>query len=233
MSNNDSGFRPAPRKKIPLDNTKIHLSAPNQKGKRASMQFGLINNNPRITVFTNDPDDTQDYGKIVAALDAPTFFAYIGAIHNAIKATGKWRVKFDNKKTSWSGGKPSEAPVVTSSLLVGRDEDGTIWTSVSAPRRPNIKFVFGPSEFHSVVDGDGAVYDKAKLSQMYAEAHAQMLSQLMAGLLITEYVPPKPKEDGGNNRGGQDRGNSGGGNRQQSSGGNNASADDMENDIPW
>lgn len=240
-------FRPPPRKKIALDNQKLSMSAPNQKGKRAGLLWQLINNNPRIVVYTNDPDDQIDYGKITAALDAPTFFAFLNLIDKAISATGEYKEKIDNMNFSWAGGKRSDTPSVVSSLLVGKDADGVIWIAVSAPRRPQIKFPFMNPEFHNFFHKDGSPYEKAEVSALIAKSYLDMLRHLMAGLMITEYVEPKPKEDrGGGNRGGQgggggqrsgggggwggnSGGGGGGGGRAESSGG----GDDLGEDTPW
>lgn len=228
-----SDFKPVPRKKIGLDNQKLSMSAPNSKGKRAGLLWQLINNNPRIVVYTNDPDDQADYGKITAALDAPTFFAFLNLIDNAIKAEGEYKEKIDNANYTWPGGKRSETPSVVSSLIVGKDADGLIWISVSAPRRPQIKFPFINPEFHNFFHRDGSPYEKAEVSAIMAKSYLDILRGMMAQLLVTEYVEPKPKEDrnGGGNRGGGFGGGSGGGAPRQER--PKASFADMEDDTPW
>ncbi len=214
-------FKPQPRVKNALDNNKFHLTAPNSKGKNASFQISLNQTatgqnegalNPRATVYTNDPDDTTDYGKITAALDSNTMYAYLTLIRKAIKHDKPVRWKVDNKNF-FVGGKRTETPTVVSGLIVGRDEDGTIWTTVSAPRRPNIKFVFGPSEFHSITETDGAQMDRAALSQVYAEAFVDRVSQMLAILLVDLYKAPPP--------------------RDQQGGGGGGSTNTADDDIPW
>ena len=226
------------RKKIALDNQKLSMSAPNSKGKRAGLLWQLINNNPRIVVYTNDPDDQIDYGKITAALDAPTFFAFLNLIENAIKATGEFKEKIDNMNFTWPGGKRSETPSVVSSLIVGKDADGLIWISVSAPRRPQIKFPFINPEFHNFFHRDGSPYEKGEVSAIMAKSYLDILRGLMAQLLVTEYVEPKPKEDrnnGGNrnNGGGYGGGNSNGGGGQRQERAAKTGFDDMDDDTPW
>lgn len=234
----DNGFRPPPRKKVALDNNKLSMGAPNSKGKRAGLLWQLVNNNPRIVVYTNDPDDQIDYGKITAALDAPTFFAFLQMIENAVNAPvgTEFKDKIENSNFTWGGGKRSETPTVVSSLLVGKDPDGVIWIAVSAPRRPQIKFPFMNPDFHNFFHRDGSPYEKAEVSALIAQSYIKLLRLLMAQLLVTEYVEPKPKEDrnggGGGNRGGQGGGggyNRGGGN----SGGGNSGGGDLDDETPW
>lgn len=235
----DNGFRPQPRKPIALDNRKLTMSAPNNKGKFANLRWQLIKNNPRIVVFTNDPEDqNNEYGKITAALDAPTFFMFLRLLESAINATGKFREKIDNSNFTFPGGKRSESPSVVSSLIVGRDEDGLIWISVSAPRRPQIKFPFMNPEFHSLYHGDGSPYTPAEISKAYASAYIDMLRLMMANLLVSEWVPPDPPKDQGNRGGGGGYGNRGGGGGGYGGGGGGrqapaADAGIGDDDTPW
>lgn len=227
-----SDFTPQPRKKIALDNPKIQLRAMTNKSKRpATLSFGLVNNNPRITVYTNDPDDqNNDYGRIVAKLDLMTLYGLMEMIKIALQKTEKWNDKVDCKEFPWdrNNNRRSDTARVTASVIAGRDEDGSVWLAVSAPTRPNIKFYFGPSEFHSHTHGDGTPYDKPEHSQLYAAAFLEIMTKLYAHLAVTEYVPPKPKEEKGN-------GYNGGGNRQSNNrpASNNDADFSADEDIPW
>jgi hypothetical protein len=227
----ENGFKPPMRPKNALDNNKLNLSAVNSKGKRASLLWQLVNNNPRIVVYTNDPDDQIEYGKISAKIDAPTFFAFMNLIEAAINATGEYKAKIDNSNFSWSGGKRAETPTVESSLLAGKDTDGVVWVAVSAPRRPQIKFQFINPEFHSFVHKDGTPYEKAEMSVLMAKSYLDVLRLVMAGLLIKEYVEPKPKEERGG--GGRPAAGGAGGGRGNFGGGQKPAAQDEAEDTPW
>jgi hypothetical protein len=222
----ENTFKPQPRVKNGLDNNKLNMTAVNTKGKRASLLWQLINNNPRIVVYTNDPDDQVNYGKIAAKIDAPIFFAFMNLIEQAINAVGEFKGKIDNSNFSWNGGKRAETPTVESSLLAGKDADGVVWVAVSAPRRPQIKFPFVNPEFHSFVHKDGAPYSKGEVSILMAKSYLDVLRLMMAQLLVKEYVEPKPKED----KGGGNRNQAGGGNQRQDSPKGNQVTDD---DTPW
>ena len=234
----DNNFRPAPRPKNGLDNNKLNLTALNAKGKRASLQWQLVNNNPRIVVYTNDPDDQIDYGKIAAKIDAPVFFAFMNMIEKAMASPSEFKDKIDNSNFSWVGGKRAETPTVESSLLVGKDADGVVWVAVSAPRRPQIKFPFVNPEFHNFFHKDGTAYSKSEVSVLMAKSYLDVLRLMMANLLVSAYVEPKPKEGGNTggggggyrNAGGNNRNFNGGGQRQESQKSNEPSGDD---DTPW
>ena len=208
MSDNNSRF--PERKKMVLDNDKLRLRAPNAKGKMAALNWGLYSNNPRLTVYTHDPDDTVDNGVIRAALDAPTFFAFLELLSEAINSREAFRKKIDNLNYTFPGGRRSETPSVVSSLIVGREDDGTIYVSIAAPRRPVVKFPFTNPEFHNFFHGDGTQYSKADISNVYARSYLRMLSTLMTTAMDSNYTPPKPREDNGGNRNGGGGGNKGG-----------------------
>lgn len=244
MSN---GFTPPPRPTTALDNKKLSMRATNAKGKTSSLNWQLVNNNPRIVVYTNDPDDTKDYGKITAALDAPTFFAFLRILEKAINSPDKFREKIDNLNFTFPGGKRSEQPSVVSSLIVGKDEGGAVWISVSAPGRPQIKFPFVNPDFHHFYKDNGQQYTKEECSDLYARSYHTMLSMLMANVLTNHWIePPKKDANGGNNRGGGGGGGNrnGGGNwgdrkpnNNQGGGGGRSEpstgGDDGDSDIPW
>lgn len=237
-------FRPPPRKKVILDHAKFHLRAPNATGKMASLQWQLISSNPRMVVWTNDPNDTINNGKIQAAMGVATFFSLLRLIEQAANTDGTYKEKVDNKNFTWAGGKRSDEAVVESSTIIQKDEDGLITVCLSAPRRPQIRFPFINEDFHHFVHRDGSPFTKAEASKLSALAFCDMLRPIYAALLVKEYVEPPPKDqngggnrgNGGGNAGGGQRSNYGGGNRQGGGGGGGgggaAPADDDEG-IGW
>jgi len=217
-----SDFRPPERKKNAFDNKKLNLSAPNSKGKKATLSFALVNNNPRINVYTNDPDDTIDNGRISANMDTPTLFAMLHLLSQACRSKEAFREKINNQNHTYQGGQRSDKAVVVSSTIIGKDDDGIIYISVTAPNRPIIKFVFGPSEYHNFIHGNGSPWTPAELSKLYAEAYIAMLTSFIGSVQDSQYVEPKPannqKSNGYQNRSGGYQGKSGGyqkGNYQQ------------------
>lgn len=219
-------FKPAPRKKTPLDNKKLNMSAKNQDGKYASLQWGLFANNPRITVYTNvESDRDTNYGKISANMDTPAFYSFLGLLAEAIafdteNGTREYKVSIENKNFIFPGGKRSEKPVVQSELFIGKDKEGIVWMGVMAKDRPRIKFNFQLSDFHMLKHGTGEYYSAAEASKVAAEAYWNILSKMLAHMQVSHWVEPeeKPREGGG---GGYSRGGGGGYNRGGNGGGGN------------
>jgi uncharacterized membrane protein YgcG len=238
------------RKKIALDNRKLHLSTPcpTAKGKWSSLQVNLFSNNPRITVYTNDPDDqgeSKQYGKITASLDAQVFFVFLGKLTEIINGSAgvEEKVKIENKNFIFPGGKRSESPVVQSELHFGKDAEGVVWVSVTARDRPRIKFAFGRNDFHTLYHKTGEQFSAGEASVLFARGWVRIMENMMTHLLVTEWVEPEKKDNGGGNRngggGGFNRNNSAGGNRGNSygggggGGGGGGSTEEVSDDIPW
>ena len=226
-------FTPTPRVKNALDNRKLSLSVRCPGTKEAdrafsALQWGLFSNNPRITVYTNDPQDTgesKEFGKISANLDGPIFFAFLAMLQQMIDIPlsappEQRKVKIENKNWIWPGGKRSDKPVVKSELHCGKDDDGTIWISVTSfdKTRPRIKFPFVPSDlYHRFLNGDGTPVTNEQLSKVFAQGYVNMLTSMMANMMTDNFVEPEKKEN--NNRGGGNRGGGGGGYNNGRSGG--------------
>jgi hypothetical protein len=230
MADYNQSFQAKPRKKTALDNKKLTLNAPfpTSQVKRSALMWGVHANNPRITVYTGDPEDSGErtgYGKIVANLDITTFYAFLEMLENIAKKTEECKEKFDNKGFTWFGGKRSEQPVVLNSLLAGKDADGGIWISVIADNRPKIKFYIMPSELTSLYHGDGRPYAKGEAASLFALGYCQILKNLVSIVLVNEYIEEAPKKPY----------TPGGGNNNQGGGGYNKpiQQESYQNEIPF
>lgn len=223
----ENRFTPPPRKKNALDNNKLALTTPSPvgNGKQAKLVWSLINNNPRITVYTGDDaeagNEKANYGRIVANLDLPTMYTFFEMVETANAREPGFKVKLENKNFTFFGGKRSDFPVVQTELWCGKDKEGCIWMSVTAKDRPMIKFVFAPTDFHHLFHGDGTPMTKAEASVIFAKGYFGILRQVFAHLAVAEFVDlqaEKNAKQGGFQRGGQQGG------FQRNGGGNNYSA---------
>lgn len=234
------------RKTNALDNRKLALSAPcpTAEKKWSSLLWRLVNNNPRIIVYTNDPNDTgerNENGRITAALDATTMSGILNNILQACDAEPGWNApSVQCMNYIFPGGKRSDKPVLVATVMVGKDQEGVVWISVVHYNkdRPKIKFPFGPAmefgnTFHSLVHRDGTPVSRGELSVFYAKAYVNTIRPLFEQLLVNEWTEPKKKEDGGRSGGGYNRGGGGGGGSSNSGSSSSGSSTDMDDDLPF
>lgn len=233
-------------KKTALNNSKIRLVAKNDDGKLASLSLRLKKNNPQIQVYTNVASDANNnYGRIDAALDSVVFNTWLAMIQDAATNPDFKKMPIRNSNYTFAGGKRSETPQVVSELIVGRDEDGTVWTSVTARNRPMIRFEFVLSEWHRMLDETGAPAAKGVVSKLVALGFVNLCRDVMNHLQVTEWEEPQPKQGGNGggswgNKGGNGGGNGGSwGNKGGNGGGSNSggnggsSGGDFSGDDIW
>lgn len=202
MSNGNNGRFPQ-RKKNALDNRHLKLSAPcpTAQGKWSTLGWGLYKNDqPRITVYTNDPADSgNDNGMIKVPMTAPTFFSLMQWLNVCAASTEVMRHKIEVKDFVYPGGKRSNEKVIVAVLWVGRDEEGQVWLSPQSTdsSRPKIKFPIGPGDSSNWFDAQGSEVSKGTLSKLYTEAYVRMVGDVMTELLVSEYKEPEQKQQGG------------------------------------
>lgn len=222
------------RKKNALDHAKLKLSTPcpSAQGKWSTFGWGITGNNPRITVYTNDPNDSKnDNGRITGPMGSPDLFAIMHFLQVAVDAPGKCRNKVALKNFIFPGGRRSEKPVVVAELWIGQDDEGVIWMSLCSPdsSRPKIKFPIGPGDFANWFKEDGSEYSKGEISKIYAAGYMELIKNVMEQLIVTEYKEPEPKDGQQRNNNQQQNNNQG----QQRNQGSSPAAETFDDDIPF
>ncbi len=208
MSNEENtGNTPAPspekkdtRKTIYIN--RLTLYEKNSSSERgAYLTWGVFDGNPRIIVNTNDPaDEKVNYGKIIAPIDAFTAGAVSIMLKKAAKAEPGWREKITNRST-WHNGQKLEQPGRINDIIIGKDGEGTVYISLHEDNRPNIRFFFGPSQWHSLVKSDGTPVSRQELSCIYAESYADMIYAVLATIIgYGSYVSTFSDFDGNSNQ---------------------------------
>lgn len=242
-------FKPKMRDKNVLDSRKIVLSTPCPvKGVKgwSTLQYYANNDNPGITVYTNDPSDKENnFGRIQAKfglLDMHIHLEQLSAV-----ASSKEPVNMSVTCKGMRGGKDNPKQVDVAEVEVGKRQDGVVYIVVrdlENRNRPEIEFVFTPSRFHNyAVNGQPAT--EAMLSVLVAKGIYKLLSELIPQVSRTTYKHPEPKQQGGGgggygggNRGGG--GNNYGGNNNSNGGGNRGGGGgggsfggDTDDDMPF
>lgn len=169
--------------------TWLHAEPVEGSQKRPNLRFNVIGNVPRISVRTNVPNDPQ-YGRIDFKTDLATFAA---AMHYANQLATGADVPQERRFTyedDFLAGKKLDKPMVLSTLMIGREaESGRIYIAIisSQQQRPRIRFFFGPSKYHNILNGDGTQITPKEMSEAYAIGFLKPAEQLVYQLLVKDF----------------------------------------------
>jgi hypothetical protein len=192
-----------------LDKFTMYTNAPGVENRRSRLQWSSYRGNPRITVFTGVPTDTNK-GVISAAMNPETFFVFLELMKEVIESRGETRRKIDcDTNLKAADNTMTKERILSSSIVFGKDSAGVVWISLVAENRPKIKFDFKISDYHRIYQEDGTQFTEAQASCLQARAATTALKEIMAvhaAELRPPYVPganakgsynnsPKPKRN--------------------------------------
>lgn len=174
-----------PLPKTAFDEFKLSLIGPKPAdgGRAPTLKVSVINNSPRLTVFTRVPND-DNRGMLVAAMDTLTMFALLEQLKD-VTVGEKDR---QHQTQNYVGGPGQQA--LSSTTYVGKDTEGRVYISVQAEGRPKIKFLFLPSDWHIALNKDGTKVPDAELTVLYAKAWTSLMTELVPNILDSYYTVP-------------------------------------------
>ena len=229
------------RQKTILDQKNLKLNAKPLNGAKypPTLSMYVTGQNVRIDVYTNLESDKAN-GSIQAGMDYPNAIVLLKRLlHYANPATPAGESEcMQNLGTVWSGGRPSENPVIKSKTVYGKTAEGLVYISVLSydDARPKIRFYFGEGFFHHLVKPNGVKFEDAELSCIAADAWASSILPLLPLAAMPQYEiqmtrdaenKAKRDEKDGGNRGGY---SSGGGSKSASAQG---TGDGFDDDMPF
>jgi len=152
-----------------LEKFSLYAKASPDQQQQSRLAWSERDGNPRITVYTNLPNDTERYGIIYAAMNPEIFFASLQLLKNIAIGPNGSKMKV-NCYTGARGddGKPTGEKILLSDLLMGKDDNGIVWLSVVSGNRPKIKFEFKISDYHNIVKSDGTPLEAGECSSLIA-----------------------------------------------------------------
>lgn len=181
-----------PTKILDFVRLQMFTPAPNMQNVRSKLSFGFRDGNPRITVFTNDPNDTIAKGIIYAGLSPEMFEIFLTVFETVIRTKDEVKQAIDCYTSRYEDNKPTGERLLNSQVWVGKDANQLIWLSVTAENRPRIKFTFQVSEWHKIYHSDGTLITEAEGSRLAAMAHLNLLRQVYGHLLANYLLNPPP-----------------------------------------
>lgn len=169
---------------------------------QATLKVSVLNNQPRVTVFTGVVGDPNK-GCIIARMDGPTFATFLTtALQSLEDPEFKKFGVYNHGHPKGDDGKLNTKELKVDSLLqMAKDPDGRYFISVTDKQVTPVKFYFEPTQYHKFVK-DGNELDKVELSKHYAKAWLSLIFKLMPMVLHSQYEPYRPQNNNGNSYGG-------------------------------
>lgn len=210
-------------------------------GKMPKLFFSIRGNYPHIRIFLNNGKSGND-GKIDLALDLLAYMCLVQQLEEVAKATQPVTQCIAIKQTRFDKEtKKRSEPYIGAILAVGKNADGEVFLGVQRGKSPESKnylrmlFHFAPPDFHPLLDADGNVLPRSRVSVIVAKAWVRLLTELipLINVHVWDYattpegswaIKRQAEQGGGNNNNGggyTSRQNNGGGYNNNNSGGYN------------
>ena len=190
-----------PKTFLGISKLSIMAPCPTAKGKYSQLTYDIYKGSPRIVVKTNDPGDTRNYGRIVAAFSPADFYYYLEVLEkHLLDTTVDTKTKVECYNHSFEGGKRSQDITLQNDVWVGRDKEGLLFISLidkTAEDRPVIKFVFDlpDTRYHKCYHGDGSMYTKPERGNLVARVHLSALRGILPHLMLASFNADNAAQD--------------------------------------
>ena len=187
---------------ISLDRYTLYSDSAAPNGRKARFVWSVREGAPRVTVFTNDPNDSDPKQMISAPLDPVTFMSIMDLINKVSVAKEETRFIVDCMIAVRDTEGKFIDKTVLGQLAVGRDGQGLVWISFIAEGRPKIKFFFTSNNMAIFKKADGTPMSEGEISALTAQATVRCLVPVMTSLFkeaAVEYSnrPKQPPRTGG------------------------------------
>ena len=168
--------------------------------KFSVFKWGIRENNPRVIVYTGDPDDKtpeKNYGRITGAMDPMTASVFCDVLETVAKGDypRELTIPCFNSKYDEAGNIIQKKALI-STIHAGRDEEGYVYIRVTAEGRPDVKFKLMISDWHGLSTADGTPLPAADISMIYATAYAKQLRTIFADCLKNTFTTERKPRKG-------------------------------------
>ena len=186
---------PAKPKRKNLNLSRLGLAAMSETGKPVGLTWGVMDENPRIIVRTDEePTPENSYGKITAALDTIQAGVIFATLRDALTWPNGNKVKIPSRST-YVDRQRFDKPQEVNSVAIGKDNEGRIWITVLQEGRPQHRFYFEPSNWWDYVMADGTKPDRALLSSIVVKGYLE-IAPMIVGAAVAEVAGMRMDEQG-------------------------------------
>lgn len=186
-----------------LDEAKLALRSKVEGSTGTAMlKVSILNNQPRVTVFTGVAGDPNK-GCIIARMDGPAFATFLTTALDLIETEDFKKFGVYNKSHPKDGeGKQNTKEFKVDSLLqIAKDADGRLFISVTDKQITPVKFYFEPTNYHNFVY-NGGESTPAEISKFYAKGWIKLIFKLFPMVMESQFEPYKKPNQNGNAGGG-------------------------------
>lgn len=158
-----------------------------EPNKRARMQFGGRDGNPRVTVFTGVDGKA---GIIQGPMDVTAFATFLSMLETAARDPQESKYRIDLKTNIYEQDKRTDKMRVMSQLMFGKDEKGMVWIALAAEGYPKIKFDF-MNGIYSDIYHNGIRLTDADISARIALKYLELLKYMFSMYNVETAMQPK------------------------------------------
>ena len=181
---------------IDLDRLKLWTNHPTLPNVNSKLSFGIRDGFPRITLFTNDPNERDAAGRLSCSFDIITFYTFIRLFKRIIMTDKDDSNKITCYTHTWENGvKVSNERVLQAILEFGK-HNNKCYIKINYPNRDTGTFVFSGSIFHDILKTDGSLFSEGERSGLQAIDFLEVAADLYKEATVLYSIPVTIREGG-------------------------------------
>ena len=189
-------IQPKPTIKIvDLDRLKLWCNHPTLPNINSKLSFGIRDGFPRITLFTNDPNERDAAGRLSCSFDIITFYTFIRLFKRIIMTDKEDSNKIACYTHTWENGvKVSNEKVLQAILEFGK-HNNKCYIKINYPNRDTGTFIFSGSIFHDILKADESLFSESERSSLEAIDFLEVAADLYKEATVLYSIPTTLKEE--------------------------------------
>lgn len=154
---------------------------PNDNTKKARLNFGFRDGNPRITVYTGVAGKE---GFIPFPADIPHMTAAMTYLKDIANGPNGQQVNIESLTNIYENNKLTPNKRVVSTLTIGKSKEGIVFIAVTAEGKPKIVFPIKQSDYHIFKDKDKNVIPDTEISKHMAIGVAEVVLNAITDVMM-------------------------------------------------
>lgn len=153
----------------------------NQDTRRARLQFGFRDGNPRLTVYTGGLGVENMIAFPADVAHMATIFTYLKQIANSEPGT---KMSIESLTSIYENNVATNEKKIVSTLFIGKSKEGLVYLSVIAEGKSKLIFTIKQSQWHVFRDGEKNEIPVAEISSRMAYSIAELGLNLISSVML-------------------------------------------------